>query len=332
MFRAARDSTRETVLSTALPHSSIWAITTYFNPARYRSRRENYRIFREGLRSQGVPLLTVEWAPGDADHELKSHDAEHLLQFRSDDVLWHKERLLNLAVAALPETCQAIAWIDADVTFEDPDWAENALQMLQTHAVIQPFSKVIRLPQGATPPEYPGSRIGWRIRQGHRNGTWTPSFCSLWNNPARTLEGTTGYVWAARREFISDVGLYDRCIVGGADRILALAFAMPWRNIPASAQRIRHAPLIEDIRPWHETVFDRVQGNLGFLAGVIHHHWHGESEHRQYVDRHAVLEQFQYDPRRDVGLDSQGLLTWTSDKPALHAGVRAYLSSRREDG
>lgn len=319
-------------MSAALQKSPIWAITTYFNPARYHSRRENYRIFRENLRAQGVPLLSVEWAPADASLELHADDAEKLLQFRSDDVLWHKERLLNLAVAALPDTCTAVVWIDADVTFEDPEWPAKALGLLDSHPVIQPFSKVIRLPQGGTPSEYPGSKIGWRLRQGHRNGTWTPSFCSLWHDPSRHLEGTTGYVWAARRELISRTGFYDRCIVGGADRVLALAFGLPWQEIPASAQRITYRALLDDIRPWHDNVYGLVKGNLGHLPGVIHHHWHGESEHRQYVDRHAVLEQFAYDPRRDIGPDPHGVLTWTSAKPGLHDGVRAYLSSRREDG
>ena len=44
----------------------LWAITSYFNPVSYRSRRENYRLFRERL---PVPIVTVELAYG-ADFEL----------------------------------------------------------------------------------------------------------------------------------------------------------------------------------------------------------------------------------------------------------------------
>jgi hypothetical protein len=37
-------------VNSSLPDSNgLWAITTFFNPAGYRRRRENYRVFRERL-------------------------------------------------------------------------------------------------------------------------------------------------------------------------------------------------------------------------------------------------------------------------------------------
>jgi hypothetical protein len=37
-------------MNSSLPDSTgLWAITTFFNPAGYRCRRENYRVFRERL-------------------------------------------------------------------------------------------------------------------------------------------------------------------------------------------------------------------------------------------------------------------------------------------
>ena len=41
----------------ALPASTLWAITTFFNPVRYKQRLRNYRLFRKTL---GVPLIAVE--------------------------------------------------------------------------------------------------------------------------------------------------------------------------------------------------------------------------------------------------------------------------------
>jgi hypothetical protein len=35
----------------------MWALTTYFNPVRYKRRLSNYRIFRSKL---DIPLVTVE--------------------------------------------------------------------------------------------------------------------------------------------------------------------------------------------------------------------------------------------------------------------------------
>jgi len=58
----------------------FWAITSYFNPVRYRSRLANYRRFRAAL---NVPLVAVE-AAADGQFELGPGDAEVLVQ-RSGD-------------------------------------------------------------------------------------------------------------------------------------------------------------------------------------------------------------------------------------------------------
>jgi hypothetical protein len=47
--------------------TDICAMTSYFNPMGYTSRRRNYQLFRDALRRQGLPLATIELAftPGD---------------------------------------------------------------------------------------------------------------------------------------------------------------------------------------------------------------------------------------------------------------------------
>src|SRR5438045_2016831 len=86
----------------------LWAITCYFNPAGYRRRLANYRIFRERLT---IPLLAIELAYG-SNFELNEKDADILIQLRGRDVMWQKERLLNVALQSVPPTCHKIAWLD----------------------------------------------------------------------------------------------------------------------------------------------------------------------------------------------------------------------------
>ena len=76
----------------------LWAITSYFNPAGYNTRLANYRAFRARLK---VPLVTVE-ASFDGRVQLRAGDAEILVQRTARDVLWQKERLLNVALGFLP--------------------------------------------------------------------------------------------------------------------------------------------------------------------------------------------------------------------------------------
>ena len=94
-------------------HSKLWAITCYFNPMRYRRRLANFRIFRECLQ---VPLVVVELTFG-SEFELQAQDAEILIQLRCGAILWQKERLLNLALKALPNGCNKVAWLDCDIMF-----------------------------------------------------------------------------------------------------------------------------------------------------------------------------------------------------------------------
>jgi len=72
----------------------LWAITCYFNPAGYRRKLANYRLFRQHL---VIPLVAVEMGYGH-DFELTNDDPDIMVQLRGGDVLWQKERLLNLAL------------------------------------------------------------------------------------------------------------------------------------------------------------------------------------------------------------------------------------------
>jgi hypothetical protein len=81
--------------------TNLWAITSYFNPMRYRRRLLNYRHFRRWLT---IPLATVELSFQDG-FELQQGDADLLIQLPGQDIMWQKERLLNLALMALPSTC-----------------------------------------------------------------------------------------------------------------------------------------------------------------------------------------------------------------------------------
>eukprot|EP00959_Pyramimonas_sp_CCMP1952_P145771 3051963-Pyramimonas_sp.AAC.1 len=58
--------------------------------------------------AQGLPLVVVELAFGTAPFQLKpTEDAELLIQRRTDpqNVLWQKERMLNLALEKLTPNC-----------------------------------------------------------------------------------------------------------------------------------------------------------------------------------------------------------------------------------
>ena len=119
--------------------ADLWGITAYFNPGRYARRLENYRVFRKHL---GIPLVAVELAFDSEDFQLEAGDADILMQLRGADVMWQKERLLNLGLRALPQTCRKVALLDCDIVFGRGDWAAEAERRLDDIALLQPFRQV----------------------------------------------------------------------------------------------------------------------------------------------------------------------------------------------
>src|SRR5579864_1198351 len=99
----------------------LWAITAYFNPTGSRRRLTNYRLFRKWL---PLPLVTVELSFA-GDFELGAEDADILIQLKEGDTLWQKERLLNVALNALPISCTMVVWLDCDIIIGGQDWAER---------------------------------------------------------------------------------------------------------------------------------------------------------------------------------------------------------------
>ena len=75
----------------------FWAVTPFFAPVHASIFLENLDRFASNLRKQGVPLLVVELAFGDAPFSVPQTCADRIVRLRSDAVLWHKERLINIS-------------------------------------------------------------------------------------------------------------------------------------------------------------------------------------------------------------------------------------------
>ena len=68
------------------------------------------------------------------------------LQLRTNTApLWHKENLLNIGIKKLlPNNWKAVCWCDADIIFDDSNWAINTLKVLNgTIDIVQNFSHCI---------------------------------------------------------------------------------------------------------------------------------------------------------------------------------------------
>jgi hypothetical protein len=301
----------------------LWAVAAYFNPAGSARRLANYRAFRRALR---VPLATVELAFGPG-FELGPGDADLLLQHRGRDVMWQKERLLNLALAALPPACEAVAWLDADIAFARPDWPGLTLAALEQHALVQPFNAVHDAT--ATVDAADAASWGGPTRRSLASVLATGEMAAAQVATARIATDwrcAVGLAWAARRELLERHGLYDAAIVGGGDRAILCAALGAWDGL--AGRNALNARQLDHYRAWAEPFFASVGGKIGCAGGALLNMVHGSRGRRAYAERHAGLSRFGFDPAVDLALDEAGFWRWGSDRPGLHAYVRDYLLER----
>lgn len=120
----------------------LFVVTTLFNPLRFRSRMANYWSFENMVQKSGAILYTVEVIFGDRHFEITDPNNPHHLQLRAKDnqEIWLKENSLNLLINRLPPEAKYIAWLDSDISFARPDWAQETLHLLQHYSFIQMFS------------------------------------------------------------------------------------------------------------------------------------------------------------------------------------------------
>jgi hypothetical protein len=302
---------------------SFWGITTYFNPAGYSNKIVHLRSFAAKVRKQGLQLLIVEAAFGDQEFILEEELADRILRIRAPDILWLKERLINLGVQSLPPDCDRVAWIDGDIFFGNSDWVSATAEKLQRYAVVQPYSSAYWLNRSVAPDdELLTPENSYLTRQG-------TAFSERWNEGREAIGGHMGFAWAARRDVFNQCGLYDYCIVGGGDYVAASAMyglsAFGYLKLVCTPLQRLH------VTGWMQRFHAIVRGSVSHVDGSIFHLWHGDRDNRQYVARFKPLIDSEFDPEVDIAPSASGCWQWASNKTSLHEEVYKYFLSRQEE-
>ena len=271
------------------------------------------RIERE---ETNVRLYVAELAYGDKPFIITDASNKRHLQLRTETPLWHKENMINIGVGKLlPSTWKAFAWIDADIEFESPTWALDTLRILNgSRDIVQLFSHSLDMNMSEqTMRVFNSFAFQYTKKQQYANqgvNYWHP-----------------GYAWAiTRRAYERIGGLYDLGILGSGDNIMSLCL------IDAGLKGIQK----DSSDDYKETVleFQRKMRllRLGYVPGVIRHHFHGSKKNRKYSERWQILVHHGYSPTRDLCRNRDGLLVPTAVCPAgMLEEIRDYFVERKED-
>jgi hypothetical protein len=305
----------------------LHVVTAITNPERFRSRVALFHAFAKRVRDAGAQLHVAEAAFGARPFEVTGPGD---LQLRTSHELWHKENLLNLLINRLPADAEYVAWVDADLTFARPDWAAETVHQLQhfpivqmwshcqdlssRHAVVQDENGSEHLPSMAYQHVHGGSPAWSRIAYGRH-----PGHC--------------GYAWAARRKTLDALGgLIDFSICGANDHHMARAFL---GEVGSSIHGASSPGLKRALQVWGDRADRVIRRDLGYVDGLVLHHWHGPKSGRGYRSRWRILTDSQFDPAADICRDAQGVYQLVDDgtprMAKLRDDLRLYFRQRRED-
>lgn len=303
----------------------LHVIAVISNPRRYRTRYDLYEDFSERMAAAGAVLWTVEVAYGDRSFAVTTPDNPGDIQLRTNAELWHKENMINLGIQRLPEDARYIAWVDADVQFIRLDWAEETIHMLQHHPIVQLWSEAIDL----TPQH--------ECLMRHRSFAWCyhhvhPEHCHKYQPPKpvdRCYLWHPGFAWAARRETLTTLGgLIDIGILGAGDNHMAKGLIGDARFSYHPKINANYKAIVDQ---WGSHAVAKLNRDVGYVDGLLLHHWHGPKKARQYWDRWKILVNNDFDPLTDISRDLSGLYQLTGKKYKLRDEIRGYMSQRNED-
>lgn len=295
--------------------SDLHVIAVMSNPMRYHSRVRLMKEFLARMAKSGCTMWFVEATFGERGPQVADANNPNHIILRSDDEIWLKESMVNVARNRLPADAKYIMWCDGDIEFARDNWAEEVLHHLQHYHTVQPFSDVIDLGKFDESLE---THTGFAkmYEDGH---PFTPGKGTFWH---------PGYAWAWRASAWDAVGgMIDRAICGAADHHMAAALIghVDW-TVPGNV----HANYKKMVADWQAKA-EAFKGNHGHVMGTIMHHYHGPKAKRYYVERWGILTENDYDPDVDVVIDKQGLISLTGNKPKLRRDLRKYMGARDED-
>src|SRR6185312_3537276 len=277
--------------------SKLHVITMISNPVRYKSRYALYNQFKQHMADSGVNFWTCELAFGKRPWEVVQPGDPLGLPLRTSSELWHKENALNLLVQRLPADWQYVAWVDADIAFDnwrgDSAWYVETVQQLQHYKIVQLFQSAIDLdPTGNVIPGAVHMGFAYAYATGKTYGKgythWHP-----------------GYAWAMRRDaWDATGGLIDWAILGAADNHMAHAWI---GRVLDSVNSKASGPYFKALQAYQDQCEHHIRRDIGYVNGTIRHYWHGKKRDRRYWDRWKILTDTQFDPGQDIKRDWQGV-------------------------
>jgi len=312
-----RNEIKDAIMNNEPIEEKLHVMVVVSNPCLYAIRYILAKEFinRMKLDDSDVIVYVVELCYGKQKFVLTDPKNKRHLQLRCNEPLWHKENMVNIGVKKLlPDNWKAFAWIDADIEFDNFSWARDTLKILNgCKDVVQLFSHAVDMDK-----EKKAMRIFGGFGYQYTKKVPYSDGPNFWH---------PGFAWACTRKAYEKMGgLYENAILGSADNIMALCYI--GRGL-SGLHNNSTDNYKEDVSNFQE----RVSGlRLGYVPGVIRHHYHGSKKNRKYMERWRILSDNYYDPYKHITRDTNGIIKHTKEMPIrILVDIYKYFQERNED-
>jgi hypothetical protein len=313
-----RNDIKEAITNNDPIESKLHVVAVISNPCLYAIRYILMKEFMKRMESdeKNVILYVVELAYGKQQFLITDPKNPRHLQLRTKVPLWHKENMINVGIEKLlPPNWKAVAWIDADLEFENANWASDTLKVLNgSKDIVQLFSHCVDMDLHKNTMKM-FSSFGYQYSKKKPYINSGPDF---WH---------PGYAWACTRKAYDKMhGLFDQGILGSGDHIMALSLI---GHVDKSANDKYSDGYKQSAREFQK----RVAGlRLGYIPGVIRHHYHGSKKNRNYSERWEVLVRHNFDPELHLDYNKDGIIVPSKSFPdQFKQDILSYFAERNED-
>jgi hypothetical protein len=274
------------------PSKDLAVCIVIFNPAKSKKLIENY-FTMVGLLNE-LPVFTLELVyPG------RQPEIPGAIHVQGTSFMFQKENLCRLLEKEIPAKYTKLAFLDADIMFDDPHWYIRASKLLDYCDVIQLFDQCVWLDTDGEPML---EREGvLKMRDKTWNGKYHP-----------------GFAWGFKREWYNKTGFFDYAVSGSGDTLSAMKWLrkdMPkgFKSLPKPLEKLY-------------SEFCPKPPKISCLSGKVRHLFHGSREDRKYIERHKMLDV--EDDIRDL-METRGLFEWKH--PKWNHVFLEYFKSRNDD-
>ena len=134
-----------------------------------------------------------------------------------------------------------------------------------------------------------------------------------------------GFAWAMMHKLFKKLnGLYKNSIIGSGDFVIASTIIdRAHRSVPARLDGYMNSVLEYQEKMKH--------ARLGYVPGVIRHHFHGSKKNRKYRERNQILIEHGFDPTLHLTKDENGLIQLIPQKQELQRDILEYFRECKED-